>query len=231
MVASADSPLVQEARHSRRAALSRRSANAAARCPALCGGARGRAGHSHRTSQHSVSAARLLFAVAGAVLTRLAADRLHAGDFGPELRSLIIALKYCGNMSEPKIRELLDNVDVQPVLHALRDVPAQGPADDPGRVAKHAAGRTAVPLRRGDAAVAEGVEAATEMARARGGVGGLHADGGRTERETRRLVRRGSRAAIAAGHRTGGGDRLLPPADRCAGGAHAGLRRRRAIQV
>jgi hypothetical protein len=36
-----------------------------------------------------------------------------AGDFGPELRSLIIALKYCGNMSEPKIRELLDNFDVQ----------------------------------------------------------------------------------------------------------------------
>jgi Transposase IS66 family len=35
-----------------------------------------------------------------------------AGDFGPELRSLIIALKYCGNMSEPKIRELLDNFDV-----------------------------------------------------------------------------------------------------------------------
>lgn len=34
------------------------------------------------------------------------------GDFGPELRSLIIALKYCGNMSEPKIRELLDNFDV-----------------------------------------------------------------------------------------------------------------------
>ena len=35
-----------------------------------------------------------------------------AGDFGPDLRSLIIALKYCGNMSEPKIRELLDNFDV-----------------------------------------------------------------------------------------------------------------------
>jgi hypothetical protein len=36
-----------------------------------------------------------------------------AGDFGPDLRSLIVALKYCGNMSEPKIRELLDNFQVQ----------------------------------------------------------------------------------------------------------------------
>lgn len=36
-----------------------------------------------------------------------------AGDFGSELRSLIVALKYCGNMSEPKIRELLDNFQVQ----------------------------------------------------------------------------------------------------------------------
>jgi Transposase IS66 family len=35
------------------------------------------------------------------------------GDFGPELRALIVALKYCGNMSEPKIRELLDNFQVQ----------------------------------------------------------------------------------------------------------------------
>jgi hypothetical protein len=35
------------------------------------------------------------------------------GDFGPDLRSLIVALKYCGNMSEPKIRELLDNFQVQ----------------------------------------------------------------------------------------------------------------------
>jgi hypothetical protein len=36
-----------------------------------------------------------------------------AGDFGSELRSLIVALKYCGNMSEPKILELLDNFQVQ----------------------------------------------------------------------------------------------------------------------
>jgi hypothetical protein len=36
-----------------------------------------------------------------------------AGDFGPDLRSLIIALKYCGNMSEAKILELLENFKVQ----------------------------------------------------------------------------------------------------------------------
>jgi len=35
------------------------------------------------------------------------------GDFGADLRSLIVALKYCGNMSEPKIREFLENFDVQ----------------------------------------------------------------------------------------------------------------------
>ena len=36
-----------------------------------------------------------------------------AGDFGADLRSLILSLKYCGNMSEPKIREFLENFDVQ----------------------------------------------------------------------------------------------------------------------
>jgi len=35
------------------------------------------------------------------------------GDFGADLRALILSLKYCGNMSEPKIRELLVNFDVQ----------------------------------------------------------------------------------------------------------------------
>jgi len=35
------------------------------------------------------------------------------GDFGADLRSLILSLKYCGNMSEPKIREFLENFDVQ----------------------------------------------------------------------------------------------------------------------
>ena len=35
------------------------------------------------------------------------------GDFSAELRALIVALKYCGNMSEPKIGEFLENFDVQ----------------------------------------------------------------------------------------------------------------------
>jgi len=34
------------------------------------------------------------------------------GDFGANLKSLIVALKYCGNMSEPKIGEFLQNFDV-----------------------------------------------------------------------------------------------------------------------
>jgi hypothetical protein len=35
------------------------------------------------------------------------------GDFAADLRALILSLKYCGNMSEPKIREFLENFDVQ----------------------------------------------------------------------------------------------------------------------
>jgi hypothetical protein len=35
------------------------------------------------------------------------------GDFGADVRALILSLKYCGNMSEPKIREFLENFDVQ----------------------------------------------------------------------------------------------------------------------
>ncbi len=35
------------------------------------------------------------------------------GDFSANLRSLILSLKYCGNMSEPKIGEFLENFDVQ----------------------------------------------------------------------------------------------------------------------
>ncbi len=35
------------------------------------------------------------------------------GDFSAGLRALIVSLKYCGNMSEPKIGEFLDNFDVQ----------------------------------------------------------------------------------------------------------------------
>ena len=35
------------------------------------------------------------------------------GDFSANLRALIVTLKYCGNMSEPKIGEFLENFDVQ----------------------------------------------------------------------------------------------------------------------
>jgi hypothetical protein len=35
------------------------------------------------------------------------------GDFGANLRALIVSLKYSGNMSEPKIGEFLENFDVQ----------------------------------------------------------------------------------------------------------------------
>lgn len=35
------------------------------------------------------------------------------GDFSANLRALIVALKYCGNMSEPKVGEFLGNFDVQ----------------------------------------------------------------------------------------------------------------------
>ena len=33
------------------------------------------------------------------------------GDFGANLRALIVALKYCGNMSAPKIGEFLENIN------------------------------------------------------------------------------------------------------------------------
>ena len=35
------------------------------------------------------------------------------GDFSAGLRAMILSLKYCGNMSEPKIREFLENFNVQ----------------------------------------------------------------------------------------------------------------------
>ena len=40
-------------------------------------------------------------------------EQLLAGDFGASLRALIVSLKYCGTMSEPKIGEFLENFDVQ----------------------------------------------------------------------------------------------------------------------
>ena len=44
------------------------------------------------------------------------------GDFSADLRALIISLKYCGNMSEPKIREFLENFDVQVSAGSLSNI-------------------------------------------------------------------------------------------------------------
>jgi hypothetical protein len=44
------------------------------------------------------------------------------GDFGPDLQALIVALKYCGNMSEPKIREFLQNFDVSISAGSLSNI-------------------------------------------------------------------------------------------------------------
>lgn len=44
------------------------------------------------------------------------------GDFGADLRALIVSLKYCGNMSEPKIGEFLENFDVQVSTGSLSNI-------------------------------------------------------------------------------------------------------------
>ena len=44
------------------------------------------------------------------------------GDFGPDLRALILSLKYCGNMSEPKIGELLENFGVEICSGSLSNI-------------------------------------------------------------------------------------------------------------
>lgn len=44
------------------------------------------------------------------------------GDFSANLRALILALKYCGNMSEPKIGEFLTNFDVQVSAGSLSNI-------------------------------------------------------------------------------------------------------------
>ena len=44
------------------------------------------------------------------------------GDFSSTLRALIVSLKYCGNMSEPKIREFLENFDVQVSAGSLSNI-------------------------------------------------------------------------------------------------------------
>jgi hypothetical protein len=45
-----------------------------------------------------------------------------SGDFGATLRALILSLKYCGNMSEPKIGEFLENFDVQVSTGSLSNI-------------------------------------------------------------------------------------------------------------
>ncbi len=45
-----------------------------------------------------------------------------AGDFGANLRALILSLKYCGNMSEPKIGEFLQNFDVRVSAGSLSNI-------------------------------------------------------------------------------------------------------------
>lgn len=51
------------------------------------------------------------------------------GDFSAALRALIIALKYCGNMSEPKIGEFLENFDVQVSSGSLSNILTNSAAD------------------------------------------------------------------------------------------------------
>ena len=51
------------------------------------------------------------------------------GDFSADLRALIISLKYCGNMSEPKIGEFLSNFDVQVSAGSLSNILTKTTAD------------------------------------------------------------------------------------------------------
>ena len=51
----------------------------------------------------------------------LPADCNH-GDFSASLRALVVSLKYCGNMSEPKIGEFLENFDVQVSSGSLSNI-------------------------------------------------------------------------------------------------------------
>jgi regulator of replication initiation timing len=49
-------------------------------------------------------------------------DGFDQGDFGPDLRALILSLKYCGNMSEPKIGEFLENFQIQVSSGSLSNI-------------------------------------------------------------------------------------------------------------
>ena len=51
------------------------------------------------------------------------------GDFSANLRALIVALKYCGNMSEPKIGEFLGNFDVQVSAGSLSNILTNSASD------------------------------------------------------------------------------------------------------
>jgi len=51
------------------------------------------------------------------------------GDFSANLRALIVALKYCGNMSEPKIGEFLENFDVQVSAGSLSNILTNSASD------------------------------------------------------------------------------------------------------
>lgn len=46
----------------------------------------------------------------------------NVGDFGANLRALILSLKYCGNMSEVKIGEFLENFDVHISAGSLSNI-------------------------------------------------------------------------------------------------------------
>ena len=46
----------------------------------------------------------------------------QVSDFGPDLRALILSLKYCGNMSEPKIGEFLENFGVEVSSGSLSNI-------------------------------------------------------------------------------------------------------------
>ena len=49
-------------------------------------------------------------------------DGYDVGDFGADLRALILSLKYCGNMSEPKIGAFLQHFDVQVSAGSLSNI-------------------------------------------------------------------------------------------------------------
>jgi hypothetical protein len=51
------------------------------------------------------------------------------GDFSANLRALIVALKYCGNMSEPKIGEFLGNFNVQVSAGSISNILTHSASD------------------------------------------------------------------------------------------------------